>query len=85
MQPIGKYIAIKNIDEEIKTQSGLILSGEDANQMRYKKGLVVAPGTDVTAIKKDDIVFYDKGHSYTMVVNEEHITVIRESDVLIVE
>ena len=38
MQPIGKYIAIKTIEEEIKTNSGLILSGEDANQFRYKRG-----------------------------------------------
>lgn len=28
LQPIGKYIAIKNIDEEIKTQSGLMFCQE---------------------------------------------------------
>ena len=40
MQPIGKYIVVKNIDEEIKTESGLILSGDDANQLRYKRAIV---------------------------------------------
>ena len=84
LKPIGKYIAIKNIEEEIKTESGLILSGEDTNQLRYKKGLVIAPGTDVAAIQKDDIIYYDKGHSYTMIINDEQITIIRESDVVIV-
>jgi len=84
MKPIGKYIAIKNIEEEVKTQSGLILSGEDTNQFRYKKGIVYEPGTDVTVIKKDDAIYYDKGHSYTMLINEEQITIIRESDVVVV-
>mgnify|MGYP002478004253 CR=1 FL=1 len=85
LQPIGNTLAIKNIDEEIKTQSGLILSGEDTNQLRYKKGLVIASGTDVTAIHKDDVVYYDKGHSYTMLIKDEQVTIIRESDVVIVE
>lgn len=84
MKPIGKYIAIKTIEEEVKTQSGLILSGEDTNQLRYKKGLVIAPGTDVTAIQKDDVIYYDKGQSYTMIINDEQVTIIRESDVVIV-
>ena len=35
MKPIGKYIVIKTIEEEIKTSSGLLLSAEDANEMRY--------------------------------------------------
>ena len=41
MKPIGKNIIIQPIDEEIKTQSGLLLSSEDTNQLRYKKGIVV--------------------------------------------
>jgi co-chaperonin GroES (HSP10) len=50
MKPIGLNIVIKSIDEEIKTSSGLLLSSEDANQLRYKKGRVVKPGTDVSVI-----------------------------------
>lgn len=84
MQPIGKYIAIKNIDEEIKTKSGLILSGEDANQFRYKKGVVVEPGTDVANIKAGHEIYYDKGHSFTMIINDEQYTIIREIDVVVV-
>ena len=41
MKPIGKNIIIKTIDEEIKTSSGLLLSSEDANQLRYKKGVII--------------------------------------------
>jgi co-chaperonin GroES (HSP10) len=84
MTPIGKYIAIKTIEDNIKTDSGLILSGEDANQLRYKKGAVLAPGTDVNVIQKGDIIYFDKGHSYTMIINEEQVTIIREADVVVV-
>jgi len=52
MKPIGKYIVIKTIEEEIKTSSGLLLSAEDANQMRYKKGLVIKPGSTVEVINE---------------------------------
>ena len=41
MKPIGKYIVIKTIKEELKTESGLLLSNEDANNFRYKKGEII--------------------------------------------
>ena len=84
MRPIGKYIVIKDIQEEIKTNSGLILSGEDTNQLRYKRAEVVAVGTDVDVIDEMDELYYDKSHSFTMLINEEQYTIISERDVVVV-
>lgn len=84
MKPIGKYIIVKDIQEEIKTQSGLILSGEDANQLRYKRAEVVAVGTDVDVIDEGDELYYDKSHSFTMLINNEQYTIISERDVVVV-
>jgi len=84
MQPIGKFIVIKIVEEELKTQSGMILSAEDVNQFRYKRAIVVATGTDVLNIKKDDEIYYDKSHSFTMLINGEQCTIIRETDVVVV-
>ena len=56
MKPIGKYIVIKLIKEELKTESGLLLSNEDASNFRYKKGEVVKPGTDVSVINSGDVI-----------------------------
>lgn len=84
MQPIGKYIAIKTIDEELKTESGLILSGEDVNQMRYKRGVVIEPGTEVAHIKKGDNIYYDKAHGFTMLIEDKQYTIIREADIVVV-
>ena len=84
MRPIGKYIIVKDIQEEIKTESGLILSGEDTNQLRYKRAEVIATGTDVDVIDEMDELYYDKSHSFTMLINEEQYTIISERDVVVV-
>lgn len=84
LKPIGKYIIIKIIDEELKTESGLLLSGEDVNQMRYKRGVVIESGTDVHDIHKDDDIYYDKAHGFTMLIDEKQYTIITERDVVVV-
>jgi co-chaperonin GroES (HSP10) len=84
MKAIGKNIVIKNVDEEVKTASGIVLSGDDTNQLRYKRGLVVTPGTDVKAISEGDEIYYDKAQSYTMIIRDEQFTIIQERDVVLV-
>lgn len=84
MKAIGKNIIIKTVDEEVKTSSGLVLSGEDTNQLRYKRGVVINSGTEVNAIKAGDEVYYDKTNSYVMIINDEHCVIIQERDVVLV-
>lgn len=84
MRPIGKYIVVKDIQESVKTESGLILSGEDTNQLRYKRAEVVAPGTDVSVIDEGDELYYDKAHSFTMLIEDVQYTIIQERDVVVV-
>lgn len=84
MKPIGKYIVIKTIEEEIKTSSGLLLSAEDANQMRYKKGLVIKPGSTVEVINENDEIYYDKRSGFTMLIDNQPYTIITENDVVVV-
>lgn len=84
MTPIGKYIVIQNIDEEVTTKSGLVLSGEDVKGMRYRKADVVESGTDVASIKKGDVIYYDKAHGFTMLIEDVPYTIIQERDVVVV-
>ncbi len=84
MKPIGRYILIKTVEEEVVTSSGLLLSADEANQMRYKKGVVVAPGSDVTVINKDDSIYYDKRAGFTMMIGAETYTIITQGDVVVV-
>jgi co-chaperonin GroES (HSP10) len=85
MQPIGKYIAVRDDHSDIKTESGILLSGEDATQLRYRRAVVIKRGTEVQSIKDGDVVYYDKGSSFTMLIKDEQVTIIREGDVVVVE
>tara|TARA_R100001510_G_C7638162_1_gene195994 strand:+ start:105 stop:362 length:258 start_codon:yes stop_codon:yes gene_type:complete len=84
MRPIGKNIVIKTIEEEIKTNSGILLSAEDTKSLRYKKAIVVAVGSDVSVIKKGETIQYDKRAGYTMLIKDEQFTIIQEKDVVLV-
>jgi len=85
MKPIGKYIAISPIDEEMKSRSGLILSVQDTKDFRYKKAKVNAVGTEVNGIKESDTIYFDKHAGHSLMVGDIPYTIIRESDVVIVE
>jgi co-chaperonin GroES (HSP10) len=84
MKPIGKNIIVKDITEEIKTDSGLVLSGKDIDAMRYRKALVIESGTEVNFIKKDNVIYYDKSHGFTMLIEDKPHTIIQERDVVVV-
>jgi co-chaperonin GroES (HSP10) len=84
MKPIGKNIIIKTLEEELITSSGLMLSAEDTNQMRYKKGIVIKSGTDVAVIKENDLIYFDKRAGYTLIIKDEPMTIIQEKDVVVV-
>jgi co-chaperonin GroES (HSP10) len=84
MKPIGKYIAIKEIKEEVKTKSGLLLSGDDVDGIRYKKANVSESGTDVNVINKGDTIYYDSRAGYSMFIENEQFTIIQEHDVVVV-
>jgi chaperonin GroES len=84
MKPIGKYIVVKTLEKEIKTNSGLVLSSEDANQFRYRMATVIAVGTDVGNIKIADQIYYDKAQSFTMIIKDDQYTIIQERDVVVV-
>ena len=55
------------------------------DQFRYRRAVVVEPGTDVVNIKKGDKIYFDKTQSFTMIIKDNQYTIIRESDVVVVE
>ena len=84
MKPISKYILLNHIEEELKTESGILLSGDEAQKRRYHKGKVVSVGEEVNSINKDDVVYYDHRGAHTLIIEGIKITVIQERDVVIV-
>tara|TARA_R100000988_G_scaffold103455_1_gene82873 strand:- start:3463 stop:3720 length:258 start_codon:yes stop_codon:yes gene_type:complete len=84
MRAVNKYIIINTIEEEITTSSGLLLSNEDANKFRYKKGEIVKPGTEVTSVKEGEIIYYDRSAGFDMIINGKTFTIILERDIVVV-
>ncbi len=76
---------IRDIDEPVTTEFGLMLSGKDRESMRYAKGKVITPGTEVKNIATGDVVYYDKRQAFTMIINEDPVTIIQERDIVVVE
>jgi co-chaperonin GroES (HSP10) len=83
-KPLGKYILITPIDEQVKSEIGLIMSGSDTSKMRYKKGRIVKVGTDVASVSDGDTVYYDKNAGYSMMIGDVTYSVIMERDVIVV-
>ena len=79
MKPIGKHIVVRTIEEEVKTDSGLLLSSQDANSFRYQMADVVKPGTDVSIINEGDRIYFDKRQSYTMMITVSSIPLFRSA------
>jgi|TARA_R110002020_G_scaffold280900_1_gene496655 co-chaperonin GroES (HSP10) len=84
MIAIGKNVIIQPIEEQIKTDSGLLLTASDVEGFRYKKGKVIKEGTDVQAIKGNDIIYYDKSAGFSLLINNITYTIINERDIVVV-
>tara|TARA_R110000803_G_scaffold56951_1_gene114627 strand:+ start:3733 stop:3990 length:258 start_codon:yes stop_codon:yes gene_type:complete len=84
MKPINKYLVITPIEEQLTSASGLLLSAEDAQSFRYRKALVIEPGTEVTTIKRGDVIYFDRNAGHSMMIKDETYTIILERDVVVV-
>jgi co-chaperonin GroES (HSP10) len=84
MKAVGKYIVIKEIKEQQKTESGILLTSDDVNLQRYKKGLVKIPGTEVNVVSEGDLIYYDKNSGHSMMLEEDVVTIISERDIVVV-
>jgi co-chaperonin GroES (HSP10) len=84
MKLIGKNLLITQINEEIKTASGLLLSAEDVSKFRYNKGIIREVGTEVNHINVGDKIYYDKGKGHKMIIEDRKYTLIQEAAVVVV-
>jgi co-chaperonin GroES (HSP10) len=85
MKAVGKYIVIKPIKEvNATTKGGLILTEKQREDVRYRRAKVVEPGSNVSVLKKDDEVYYDKASGFNIEINKDEYKVIKEQDVVII-
>ena len=84
MKVLNKFLLVKRVSEQKQTKSGLLLTGEDANDMRYHKAIVHSVGDAVLGIYSEDTILYDKVQSHEVILDNERMTIIQERDVVCV-
>lgn len=84
MRAVGKFIVIEPIKTDSTTKGGLLLTEESREDIRYRKGKVIEPGTDVKVLNKGDLIYYDKGAGFGIDIKDLQYKVIKEQDVVII-
>jgi co-chaperonin GroES (HSP10) len=84
MRVLSKYLLVKRVSEQKQTNSGLLLTGSDSNDMRYHKAVTHSVGDSITGINPGDTILYDKVQSHEIILDNERMTIIQERDVVCV-
>jgi co-chaperonin GroES (HSP10) len=85
MKVIGKNLLVKEIVQDVKTKSGLILG--DGNDIKFHKGAVVNIGEDISKdlLQEGDIVWFDRHRTYPIVYEGVEYLVFDYYNVIIIE
>jgi len=85
MKAIGRNLIIKKIKEgTTKTKGGLLLAENQREDIRYIQALVVSVGDEVSGVKNNDNIFYDRHAGHKIEFDKETYHVIKAQDVVIV-
>ena len=84
MKAVNNYVVIDKIKEAEKKISGLIVTDETDNEVRYFKGKVISVGNLVDVIKEKDVVWYDRHAGHGIQFEEKFYFVIKASDIVLV-
>jgi len=86
MKAVGNNILIKKAKEETisKTEGGLLLTGKQKQDLRYKQATVVNYGDLVQGIKEGDEIYYDMHAGHRIEIDNDVLYVITIRDVVVV-
>ena len=84
MKVLSRFIVAKKVNEKKTASSGLILTGNDSNDMRYQKAEVIQCGDLVSSVKAGQIILFDKMSCHDIIIETERLSVLQEKDVVLV-
>ena len=84
MKAFNWYVIVDKIKETKKT-SGLILTENLNEDVRYLKGKIISVGNLVEIIEEGDIVYYDKHAGHGIEFEDKFYFVIKASDIVLVD
>ena len=85
MKAIGKNLIVKISKQGIsETKGGLFLAEKQREDIRYTEGVIVSAGSDITGIKENDVIYFDKNNSHQIEIRKEIYTVVHVNHVVVV-
>lgn len=83
MKAIGSFVVVELQQEEVKTQSGLILTEANEMNMRYKLARVISSGDDVKDLSEGDMIYYDSAAGSDIRIDGKKYVVVNERQVVV--
>jgi co-chaperonin GroES (HSP10) len=84
MKAVNHYVVVNKI-KETKKSTGLIITEENNDDVRYSKGEVISFGNLVEFVKEGDVVWYDRHAGHGIEFDEKFYFVIKASDIVLVD
>lgn len=83
MRALGSFVVIKKEVEEVKSQSGLIMTEFTDKSIRYKLGEIISAGEDVFGLDTGDKVYYDSAAGSEIRIEGEKLIVVPDRQVVV--
>ena len=82
--PLGDRVVLKQLEEEEKTKSGIILTSQAQEKPQEAEVIAVGPGTEEVKmeVKNGDKVIYSKYAGTEVKLDGEEYIVVKQSDIL---
>jgi co-chaperonin GroES (HSP10) len=85
MKAIGRNLIIKKVKEgTTKTKGGLLLAEKHKEDIRYTKATVLFIGDEVSGLKPNDTIYFDRHAGHKIEVANKMYHVIKSQDVVVV-
>ena len=85
MKAIGRNLIINKTKEgTTKTKGGLLLAENQRDDIRYVKATVVSAGEEVTGVKQNDIIYFDRHAGHKIEIDKKSYHVIKSGDIVVV-
>jgi co-chaperonin GroES (HSP10) len=85
MKAVGRNLIIQKVEENItKSEGGLLLSKNDRSDIRYIEAKVISAGEEISGLKENDSIFYDRHAGHSIEINKNTYQVIKAQDVVVV-
>jgi co-chaperonin GroES (HSP10) len=83
MKALGQFVVLRKVAEEVKNQSGLIMTEYTDKSIRYKLAEVVSVGDKVKDLGEGDKVYFDSAAGSDIRVAGQKLVVVPDMQIVV--